>query len=86
MNANTEYRIIYYKDKRYNNVDRYVIVPGTWKDAQKVINYLESRPENFSDVSKYFNIDEWVVMQSTGKKLFLKPQYAKTIARRDYWK
>lgn len=82
---NKEYRIIYYVDKRYNNVERYIIVPGTWRDAQNMIDYLKSKPDLFENISRYYNVDGWVI-QKVNDQLHLKPQYLKSLSKRDYWR
>lgn len=84
MNGKAEYRIIYFADKRYNSKERYIIVMGTWKDAQNMIDNLNSQSESFENVSRYHVIDEWVVQNIKGQ-LYLKPQYRESIAKRNYW-
>lgn len=53
---NKEYRIIFYKDKRYNMIDRYVIVGGKFTDAIAMVDSLK-KSDFAADVSNYTTVN-----------------------------
>lgn len=80
---NKEYRIIYFKDNRYGNTERYVIVSGSYIDALKKIDYLKSTAFA-ADVSRYYTLDRQFVMDFLNKEPKLKPAY-KDLSHEKFW-
>lgn len=80
---NKEYRIIYFKDNRYGNIERYVIVSGSYVDAIKEIEYLKST--NFAaEVSRYYPINRQFVMDFQTREPRLKPAY-RDLSHEKFW-
>lgn len=77
-----EYRIIYYKDKRYNMFERYVIVGGPYIEALKEIKALKES-DFAAEVSDYHTISYNYVMD-LNHKISLKPMY-RDLSKREFW-
>lgn len=81
---NKEYRVIFYKDNRYNNVERYYIVEGKFNAALEMINELKNM-DFTTYVSDYFTVNrQYVLDNGLGKEIKFKPMY-KDMATEKFW-
>jgi hypothetical protein len=72
--SQSTYRIIFFKDSRYGNIERYTLVKGTYLDALAEIKRLETL-EFVTYVSRYYTVDRQFVSDLGIKEPKLKPLY-----------
>ena len=81
---NKEYRVIFYKDNRYNNVERYYIVEGKFNAALEMIKELKNM-DFITYVSDYFTVNrQYVLDNGLGNAIKFKPMY-KDMANEKFW-
>lgn len=68
------YRIIFFRDSRYGNFERYVIVKGDYISALREVKRLESL-DFTTYVSRYYPIDSQYISQFRTQEPRLKPMY-----------